>query len=137
MYIPIVGWAIVVAVSLIGIRQLLFPKGRSALAGLILIAGVATIQLGDEKSLKDVERSQLLIGALTENINSFDGTIPKHSKVLFLNDPFDASSYHPLWVVQLRFKDPDVVVERKAAPDPATKYDLVVDYIDTVPRIYR
>jgi hypothetical protein len=132
MYLPYLGWAMLVAVALVDIKDRLPVAKRSWATPALMLAAAAAVlalQSGDkERGFDQLDAMQIRIGHLTPSLARIAAEVPRHGKVLFLDDAFPADSFAPMWAAQLRFHSADITVDRAKFAKPSSEsYDLVLD----------
>jgi hypothetical protein len=132
MYLPYIGWAMLAAVALVGIKDRLPVAKRSWATPALMLAAAAAVlalQSGDqERGFDQLDNMQIRIGHLTPSLARIAAGVPRDGKILFLNDAFPADSFAPMWAAQLRFRSAHITVDRAKFAQPSSEsYDLVLD----------
>ncbi len=138
MYLPLAGWAIFLATSLMGVREWFWRRhlqrhAAGSLApdygfAILLFAGLLfSVQSNDPyRSFDRIDPSQANLRTLAEALPQ---AVP--GRVLLLHDPFPRDVWDPVFVVRMHYRNPDLMVDRVAGPSQqpsGRRYDLVLDY---------
>jgi hypothetical protein len=142
MYLPLIGWAMFLAIAAVAGRDWLLehvwhrpalPSGtwEPERVGLFLVTVYVLFSIHS----RDVERSFLYPDGPMTRIHSLNGSlermqlpIPRGGSVLFASDAFrDYDQYMPLYVVRLFYHDPDLVVDLEPRD---RKYDRKLELCD-------
>jgi hypothetical protein len=149
MYLPNVGWCMLLATLLVRGREWLcgtLPRRQPLPANpfeperLILFAVVAIMMLRIARhddisaaALNTHDVGQDIISWTTTDILDLNEPLPKKAKVLLLRDRFPRDAYGPQMMMRLLYNDRDLVVDRPSmmtsSPDQLS-YDRVLDYVD-------
>jgi hypothetical protein len=140
MYLPMAGWAMLLAALLVAARDGLWKMigNRAtmlsrALPALLALAVVVWVPAHDPVSrLRPVDPGQQVIGGMTDDIQHLAEPLPKGARVLFLHDRFPADDvWGTVMICRLLYRDPSLWADRatlmKHAPDQSA-YDRVFDY---------
>jgi hypothetical protein len=147
MYLPLAGWAMVVATLLVEGRNWLWrhlwkrpPLPPNAFEPervflfLLIAFPIAWIPWHDSASeLGFHDPAQQIIRAMRRDIVGLNEPLPKGSRLLFLHDRFPPDAWGPLMMSRQLYRDRTLWVDRPTmmsqAPNPS-EYDRVFDYVD-------
>jgi hypothetical protein len=141
MYIPLAAWSVIAAQSLVGARDWLLKRAPAirvhpAWPRIALIAGTVVAlhaaQHHDHfRGFEWIDPSQPNIRALAAGLAQHCPSLPPDGKIEILDDPFDKSSFDPLFIARLWTHREDIEVHRdppaKSNP-PADRYDCTLAY---------
>jgi hypothetical protein len=147
MYVPLIGWAGLLAAFLIEGRDWLFHFVRNRptlqqnafepvrIVQFALVAVLMTlIPRSDVFSFRTPnDPGQAVIGGMTRDILGLDEPLPAASRVLFLHDRFPADAWGTVMICRLLYDDRHLWADRPTMMDRApdeSSYDRVFDYIN-------
>ncbi len=129
-YIPLAGWAMYAAIIVCKVAGERFPAPAFVLVAAFLCYfhvrdGHNRFYPGDGKSdlIRDFQRQ----------VSALHPAVRRGTRILFLNDPFDAVEWTPSSLLQLKYRDPELEIDRYKMPDQRAAsvgkvYDIVFDY---------
>jgi hypothetical protein len=124
--VALVGFSLYVATLLAGMRRFAPPAVVFAVALIALGAFHARYGLID---FEDSGREGREIEAVTSDLLKLESGIPRHARILFVNDPFPAVDYSSLMLMRLLTRDPEVEVFRPGRMGPAGQsFDRVLSW---------
>jgi hypothetical protein len=139
-YIPFAGWAIYAAALIQSLFHKLLPspsKLRAVATTLLFLALGVLLALAHNRQraytfLGNAGGDQTIRQFVTQ-FAALDPRLPPGSHALFLNDPFAADTWTPVFLLRLYFRDPSLSIQRtKMRADQSTiavsSYDFVFDY---------
>jgi hypothetical protein len=141
MYIPVAAWSVIAAQSLAGVRDWLLkrwpairvrpPWPRLAPIAFTVVALHAVQHHDRFRGFEWIDPSQPNIRALAAGLAQHCPSIPPDGKIELVDDPFDKSSFDPLFIARLWTHRQDIEVHRtppaKSNP-PADHYDCTIAY---------
>jgi len=137
LYMPMVGWAMYGATILIRARDAVLPKTpllAQAALFLAVMLWLGWVQRSHHESTWLANPNDK-IQLVAEQMRRLNPTLPKASKILFLNDPFDIDeAWQMKGVLQLCYNDHDLDVQTLKRMNPApneaevASFGYVFDY---------
>jgi hypothetical protein len=128
-YIPLFGWALYAAALLRRIAE-----RRPQLVFGATIAGLFAFYYSKGWDVDSVRREAPVVRELSTQLRKAHPQIPRGSKLLFVNDPYDPAWENMTFLVQLIYRDDSLIVERlknmpaRPSDDAMAKYQHVFDY---------
>jgi hypothetical protein len=142
MYLPLIGWAMFIAISAVAGRDWLLDRvwHRPALppgaweperVGLFLVTLYVLFNIhshDQQRSFLIADGPRTRIHAMTESLARMNLPVPRGGSVLFVSDAFRAyDRYMPLYVVRLFYHDSDLAVDLEPGD---RKYDRKLELCD-------
>ncbi len=152
LYIPLVGWVIYAASFIVESRDYCLAKfqasgmvketiGHSGKAQILTFLLFAVLLI--PAHLAEIPRTlENFMGVprppmsqFARQLGQLHSEVPAETRILFVNDPFEADNYVLMELVQIYYRDPSIVVERQKGLPKASSlnfadYDYVFDYSD-------
>lgn len=130
MYLPLFGWALCIAV-LLGVLVCRLRASARVLAILMIAAFMALVQSRDRPTRFEEGPLAKSIRKLHGDVLRAHPSMPRGSKLLFLDDEFTNDNWTPVFVLRLAYRDPGLQVDRvkmTGRPRNAASYRHVFSY---------
>ncbi len=139
-YIPFAGWAIYAAALIQTLFHKLLPspsKFRAFATAVLFLTLGALVAVAHNRqrayTFSGNAGSDQTIKQFVTQFAVLDPHLPPGSRTLFLNDPFAANTWTPVFLLRLYFRDPSLEIQRvKIRGDQdviaVSSYDFVFDY---------
>jgi hypothetical protein len=150
IYVSYVGWVLYVATALVAIEDLMtrrHPQYRTALACLVFVMvgwRFGRINLRDQRAdpRRGLYAGPALVRSMAGQLRAMQPALPAQARILFVEDSFTTGEWTPLFIVQLLYNDPTLIVNRvkirtakpanwdQYRPPSLEQYDYVFTYED-------
>ena len=129
-YIPFAGWAMYAAIIVHKLARERFAAPAFALLAVVL----CWLHIKDRPNrFYPGDGKSDLIREFQRQVTALHPAVRRGTRILFLDDPFDAVEWTPSSLLQLYYRDPDLESDRYKMPEQRAAsvgktYDIVFDY---------